>query len=197
MDSFIISQIKKNKKGWIKSFEENFSQDNNGQALPWMTYGIIDYFNEYLDKDKVIFEYGFGASTFFFAKKVKKVVVIETNAMWYKVMNDKLRDEGISNVEVFLMQDALDNEAYENFAQNYGEKFDIIIVDSIKRYQCCVNAVNALKENGLFVLDDSQRKGYQKIFQFFEEYGFRIKNFIGVAPGQFRLKNSTIFYRSL
>lgn len=196
MDSFIKSQIEENKQGWIKSFEHSFAQDASGNPLPWMTYGIINYLEQWLDKDKVIFEYGFGASSFFFAKRVKKVVSLETDPMWYKVMKNKLKEHNITNIDVIFMENGLENAKYEHFANNYGQKFDLIIIDSLKRANCCYDSISALKDDGMIILDDSQRKSYKKIFRFFDEKNFLTKNFIGIAPGQFRLKNSTVFYKS-
>ncbi|MBU6338868.1 MAG: hypothetical protein KGQ36_02730 [Rickettsiales bacterium] len=221
------SQLEKYKSGWIRSFCSSFSQDENGDPLPWMTYPFIEFISDKLNKNHVIFEYGFGASTLFFAKKVKKVVAIESNAMWLKVMQtchpeyvlhchpersegspstheilcqDFLKEnimaqDDTSNIEITLMQDALTNSNYENFAANYKEKFDFIFIDSLKRFECAKNSIAALKDDGILILDDSQRKGYKKIFEFFEKNNFKKQDFVGIAPGQLKIKNTTVFWR--
>ena len=48
----------------------------------------------------------------------------------------------------------------------------------------------------MLILDDSQRKGYKKIFDFFEENGFKKQDFVGIAPGQLKLKNTTVFTKN-
>ena len=65
-------QAQQNKIGWKKSFLESFSQDAEGNALPWMTYPFIEFISKKLNLDHEIFEFGSGSSTLFFAKKVKK-----------------------------------------------------------------------------------------------------------------------------
>ena len=157
-----------------------------------MTYPFIEFITEKLQPHHTIFEFGCGASTLFFAPKVAKVVALESNKKWCEIMRLKLAASALSNVELILMEDALTNSAYENFATNYG-KFDFIIVDSLKRFDCAKNSINALKPDGALILDDSERTGYKKIFNFFAEKNFHQRNFLGIAPGQFRLKNTTIF----
>jgi hypothetical protein len=93
------------------------------------------------------------------------------------------------------MPDGLTNISYENFPKNSGKKFDFIIIDSLKRFECAKNAIDALKPDGRIILDDSERKNYKKIFDFFAEKNFTKQDFFGIAPGQIRIKNTTIFYR--
>jgi len=189
----IKSQFEQNKAGWKASFASGFSQDENGAHLPWMTYPFIEYINHKLQSNHEIFEFGSGSSTIFFANKVKKVVAIESNKKWHEIMQIKLSKANIKNVELILMEDALTNLSYENFAKNYGAKFDFVIVDSLKRFECVKNSLSALKERGLMILDDSERKGYKKIFEFMKEKNFERRDFFGIAPGQLKIKNTTLF----
>lgn len=195
MDSskLIKKQFYQNKEGWKKSFLDGFSQDENGDAVPWMSYPAIEFFKKNLNRNHTIFEFGCGASTLFFTKRVKKVVSLETRENWKGLVEEKLQSQGSENSEIHLMEDGLENENYENFARNYGEKFDFIIIDSLKRFNCSKNSISALKSNGSIVLDDSERKNYKKIFDFFAEENFKKTDFFGIAPGQLRIKNTTIF----
>lgn len=187
-------QFQKNKIGWMKSFLDGFSQDENGDPVPWMTYPAIEFLKNYLTKNHEIFEFGCGASTLFFSKKVKKVVGLETNPRWLGITQNLLSQAQSNNVEITLMPDGLENNLYQNFPENCEQKFDLIIVDSLKRFECAKNAVAGLKEGGAVILDDSERKNYKKIFDFFVEKGFEKRDFFGIAPGQLRIKNTTIFF---
>ena len=203
------SQYQQNKAGWQKSFLEGLSQDSQGSALPWMTYPFIEFILTKLQPHHTIFEFGSGSSTLFFASKVQKVVALESNKKWREIMQIKLGEVGAKNVELVLMEDALENPAYENFTQDYiaksksfasdlqnkKEKFDFIIVDSLKRFACAQNSIEAIKTDGAIILDDSERPNYKKIFDFFAEKGFKKQDFFGIAPGQFRIKNTTIFWK--
>ena len=189
-----LRKIVKN-NGWKKSFIDGFSQDENGDPLPWMTYPAIKFLQSNLNKNHTIFEFGCGASTLFFAKKVKRVLGLETNQRWFEIINKLLIQASCNNAELTLMQDGLTNHFYENFAKNHEEKFDFIIVDSLKRFECAKNSISVLKPQGSIVLDDSERKNYQKIFDFFAKTNFSKQDFWGISPGQLRIKNTTIFTR--
>jgi precorrin-6B methylase 2 len=186
-------QFEKNKNGWKKSFLTGFCQDENCNYLPWMTYGIIDFLKKNLTKNHEIFEFGCGASTLFFAGQVKKVISLETNPRWFKILQNMLAKKGYRNVEMNLMADGLENKLYENFIKNFEQKFDFVIIDALKRFECAKNSVDALKADGIIILDDSDRKNYQKIFDFFAQKGLKKQDFRGIAPGQLKIKNSTIF----
>ena len=45
----------------------------------------------------------------------------------------------------------------------------------MKRHLCCINSLDALKPNGSIILDDSERKNYQKTFDFFAKNNFVVK----------------------
>ena len=193
--SLFKSQYNQNKIGWQKSFLTGWSQDSQGFSLPWMSYNFIEFISHKLQPHHEIFEFGSGSSTLFFAKRVKKVTAIESNKKWHEIMQIKLREANITNVELILMDDALENSEYENYAKNLG-RFDFVFVDSLKRFECVKNSLDAIKADGALILDDSERKNYQKIFTFLAERNFMQQDFVGIAPGQFRLKNTSFFTRA-
>ena len=97
------------------------------------------------------------------------------------------------------MEDALDREEYQNFAKNYSQKnhlkFDLLIVDSLKRYECAKNSFEAIKSDGYLILDDSERPNYRKIYDFLQKNNFSYQDFEGIAPAQLRIKKTTFFRR--
>lgn len=193
--NLIKEQFLQNKIGWKKSFLDNFSQDKNGDAVPWMTYPAIEFLQKTITKNHQIFEFGCGASTLFFARQAKKIFSLETNEIWLKIVQNFLQNHGLENAEIYLMTNGLTNSAYENFAKNLQQKFDLIVIDSLKRFDCAKNVIEALKPEGMVILDDSERENYAKIFKFFADANFKQRNFFGIAPGQLRLKNTTLFFR--
>lgn len=190
------TQFTSNKISWKKSFADGFSRDENGAAVPWMTYPAIEFLKNKITKEHEIFEFGCGASTLFFARNAKRVVGLETNEIWLKIVREMLAKEESENVEITLMADGLTNLLYENFAKNSGQKFDLIVIDSLKRFECAKNVIEALKVGGMVILDDSERKNYAKIFRFFESAGFEKRDFFGIAPAQLRVKNTTVFTKT-
>lgn len=190
----IKAQFEKNKAGWTRSFLEGISQDEAGNLLPWMTYPAIEFLQNYVTKNHEIFEFGCGASTIFFAQKTKKVYGVETNKKWLDLINEKLQSLNLS-AQIELMENGIDNKNYEIFPQKFEKKFDIIVIDSLKRFLCAQHSINFIKDDGIIILDDSQRENYKKIFDFFAEKGFEKKDFWGIEPGKLKMKNTTVFVR--
>ena len=186
-------EFRKNKTSWVNSLMSGLSLDENNQEIPWMTYKAIQFIKNFVNKELEIFEYGSGSSTLFFARNCKNVTSIETNKMWKNIVEGRLKDSNLENSRIHLMEDGLENENYENFLKDSDKKYDIIILDAFKRYRCSFNILNALKKDGIIILDDSERWNYQRIFDHYEKIGLHRLDFEGISPGQLRLKNSTIF----
>ena len=185
------------KKSWEESMKNGLSQDENGDYVPWMTYEAIDFLKKIIKPEWQLFEFGCGASTLFFSQKVKKLVTIETNSLWKNLIDKKNQHK----TEIILMLDGINNPEYEKSAINYSTesccKFDLIIIDSIKRYNCAINSIDAINEEGIIILDDSERKNYNKIFDFFTHHGFKRIDFWGIAPAGLKIKNTSFFTRKI
>ncbi len=194
--SLTKAQFYSNKVGWVKSFDSGICQDDVGNELPWMTYPFIEFLKQKLQSQHTVFEFGCGNSTIFFAQKVKRVVAVETDEVWFEMVREKLRQKNLDNVELLLMKDAFDSADYENLAKNYDAKFNFIVVDSIKRNECCRASIDALAPEGMIVLDDSERANYKKIFDFFAAVGFVRQDFYGIEPGRLRVKGSSVLVRN-
>jgi hypothetical protein len=205
----IKNQFNLYKKSWINSSRLGFTVDENNLPIPWYTFEAIEFLKINLTKNHTIFEFGCGASTLFFASKVKKVISLESNRRWFEIITSILKNSGDflleknyfsnTNCEIFLMEDALDREEYQNFAKNYSQKnhlkFDLLIVDSLKRFECVKNSFETIKNDGYLILDDSERPNYKKIYDFLQKNNFSYQDFLGIAPAQLRIKKTTFFRR--
>jgi len=177
--------------GWFTSFDNQQALDSNGEPLPWVTYSFIDFIKTRLNKDLKIFEYGSGSSTLFYAKRVLKVVSVEHDETWY----NKIVKSKPANAEMIFSKLERGGE-YSKKAAALGEKFDIVIVDGRDRVNCCINSVKALTPSGVIVLDDSERKDYEKAVIFLKDAGFKELSFTGISPGLFYLKATSVFYKT-
>ena len=77
-----------------------------------------------------------------------------------------------------------------------NEKFHLIIVDGRDRVNCCLQAVNALTDDGVIILDDSEREFYSPAIEFLKSNGFKELSFSGISPGLFYKKSTSIFYKA-
>ena len=177
--------------GWINSYKQMMPVDKNNNPLPWVTYGFIDFISNRLNSTMDIFEYGSGNSTLWYAKKVNSVVSVENDKHWY----NKIKESMPKNVNINYKEFVNDGE-YSKFSNTVDRKFDIIIVDGQDRVNCIKNAINAIKEGGVVVLDDSEREYYKDGIAFLLYQGFKRIDFWGISPGLFYKKNTTIFYKN-
>jgi len=209
---------------WKNSFLNGFSLDENNQPIPWFSYKAIDFLKNFIQPNHHICEYGCGSSTLFFSNRVEYLVGLETDPIWLNIIEEKITQQNFKHhqklpsnqqnkspnllekfyknffrnsqrIDLYLNENAMQDDNYQNFCNYFLEKFDVIIIDSKKRFNCAIQAVQCLRPDGIIILDDSQRPNYKKIFQYFEKLNFKKMDFFGIAPGQLTLKNTTIFYK--
>ena len=46
-------------------------------------------------------------------------------------------------------------ENYQEFINTFDEKFDVIIIDGINRFECAVQSLKMLSDDGFIILDNS------------------------------------------
>jgi hypothetical protein len=179
-----------NSIGWFTAFDKKQAVDGKGKALPWVTYSFIDFIKERINKTQHIFEYGSGSSTIFYAERAGSVTSVEHDKGWF----DKVKNTSPANAEMIFCQLEKDGE-YAKKATLLGKKFDIIIVDGRDRVNCCKYSVDALSENGVLVLDDSEREVYHPARVLLKAQGFKEISFSGISPGLFYEKATSVFYK--
>jgi hypothetical protein len=177
--------------GWFNAFDTRTPVDQNNLAIPWVTYSFIDFIKERLKKQHTVFEFGSGNSTYFYARYAGIVVSVEHDKEWY----DKLLTDKPDNAELIFCELVRDGD-YCRVPQKLEETFDIIIVDGRDRVNCCKQAVKAVSETGVIVLDDSEREFYREGISFLKSKGFKELAFTGISPGLFYRKATSVFYRT-
>jgi len=128
----------------IKSKESNLK----GKPIPWFTYPAIEYLNQLDFSKKVIFEFGSGNSTIYWAERSKEVYSVEDNHEWYVKISDKIT----KNVQINFVEK---KEDYISNILKYPDEFDVIIIDGKYRLDCVQNALKKLRPDGFIILDNS------------------------------------------
>jgi hypothetical protein len=75
--------------------------------------------------------------------------------------------------------------------------FDIIIVDGHERLGAVVAALPHLKEEGLLILDNSDRVAHQSALRYLKDVGFTRIDFYGIVPASGIPACTSVFGRSL
>lgn len=174
--------------GWFRSFRSGKSIDLDGKPLPWMTYAAISLMDERLPADALVFEYGSGLGTHWWAKRAKKVVAVEHSLNWI----DKIKPEIPENVELLY------RELDAGYAESVSEQdnlYDLLIIDGQIRLECCRYSVKKISERGVIIFDDSERKKHRESLEFLKQNGFRQLRLPGFSPIEFMECETSIFYR--
>lgn len=177
--------------GWFVAFQNKASVDGHNQPIPWFSYSFIDFIQGRLNKGQRVFEFGSGNSTRYFAEKCAAITSVEHDRAWYE-LGAKNKP---SNADILYYPLDHDGE-YCRAAQKFTEKQDIIIVDGRDRVNCCKQSVEALNQQGVLILDDSEREKYNEARLFLLNKGYKELSFSGISPGFFYRKATSVFYRS-
>ena len=177
--------------GWFNAFDTMSPIDQNNNPIPWVTYSFIDFIKSRLNKQHTVFEFGSGNSTFFYAKYAGLVVSVEHDKEWF----DKIYKDKPENSELIFCELVRDGD-YCRVPVKLEEKFNIIIVDGRDRVNCCKQAVDAIADNGVIVLDDSERDFYKEGIDFMVKRGFKELSLSGISPGLFYRKSTSVFYKA-
>ena len=162
------------------------------KPAPWLSPTSILFFKKYLEKDMVGAEFGSGSSTLFFAPRISKLYSVEHNEEWYHLINEKLTGLNCSNVDyrfvvqndksdfvddVFDLEEKRDFEIRRDYVNYFralndiqDHSLDFAIVDGRARTECCHEILPKIKKGGILILDNSERKRYELVFEQLKDY---------------------------
>lgn len=177
--------------GWFNSFQKQLSVDALDKPLPWLTYPAISFLESAVHKEMCVFEYGSGASTLWWAERVKHVVACEHSKQWH----DLLKPEVPGNASLMFCELVPDGD-YCRSIHSSDETFDIIVIDGRDRVNCIRQAYSKMKNDGIIILDDSERDRYQPGQDFLLQQGFLRLDFHGIRPIALRSSCTSIFFKT-
>ena len=170
---------------WMKTIknERNSFLDN----IPWITYDAYYFLESMLKPGMVVFEYGSGGSTFFYANKVEELISIDHDEGWFIAVEAKINELGVSNCKYNLIKPELNHQSdgflnhnvlYSSYDTQYkdynfesyvrsielfpDQYFDLVAVDGRARNSCIRHAISKVKINGYLMLDNSERDRYKE-----------------------------------
>ncbi len=124
--------------------------DGNGNPIPWFTYPAIEYIQQLDLSDCLVFEWGSGNSSLFFADRVKHIISVESNRDWFDTISkNKKENQTLVCIE--------EGDNYPAYIAKTDQQYDIIIIDGKKREDCADIAIKYLKDDGVIILDNSDR----------------------------------------
>ncbi len=128
---------------------------------PWLTSAAVDILVGWLNADDIVFEWGSGRSTAWFAQHAGRVISVEHDPVWYRSVTEQLRSDGSTNVERHLKptSDGLRDESSRGYVAVIDllddESIDLVLVDGLHRDECAVRSMRKLRPGALLVVDNA------------------------------------------
>lgn len=150
-----------------------------------------------------LFEWGTGASTVWFAARVREMIAIEHDPAWFDRIRAQLAGKGLRNVDYRLcvqnppsspdggaLKSPLSKPEFASYVSQIDEYpdgyFDVIAIDGRERVGCAQHAVSKVAPGGVIILDDTRRVRYGPIFSLLSDW--RMQRF------SFGLQDTTLFF---
>jgi hypothetical protein len=121
--------------------------DKNQLPIPWFTYPAIEFLQQYDLSTKTVFEWGCGNSSIYFSDHAANVISVEHDMEWYDKMKQTLKGNQVLR--------HLSLEEYPSSIKDFAKKFDIIVIDGQRRFDCARECIPFLKDDGMIILDNS------------------------------------------
>jgi hypothetical protein len=162
--------------------------DAKGLPTPWFTYPAITYFDQFNLSGSRILEWGSGASTLYWNKQGAIIHSIEHDPDWHS--NFKVQIEKTHNITYEL------RTGTDYYELDLGDTlFDVIVVDGIFREECVRKSLGNIKEDGIIILDNSER--HSDICAFLRSQKFNQIDFHGLGPINCYTWTTTFFFKNL
>lgn len=149
---------------------------------PWITFHAIDWLERVVRREWRVAEFGSGASTLYWARRVSEVVSVEHHRGWYTRLTEVLREDGYANVRSILAEPSAvigpitrylsqkkgyEDRCFEAYARALDTEpeasFDLVFVDGRARVACCEAAISKVRPGGYLVLDNAERDRYREL----------------------------------
>lgn len=148
--------------------EWQFIDERVNLIYPWYTKSFLDVLKTWDLSDKVVFEYGVGYSTIWFAKNCKKVMSIDSSLRWVKDVDEYSNSLGLQDKMSIHYVDYPEKdetkwwEATKFYADTSFLKdmlLDIIVIDGSERDGCITPAIENIKPGGIIICDNWMQEG--------------------------------------
>lgn len=175
--------------GWWRSFRAKSPIGVRGEPIPWLSYPAIEFLAARAQPDWHVFEYGAGNSTLWWASRVDSVVSCEHDAEWAAFIEANRPDN------VTLLVEPAEDDAYVASLGSYPQRFDVVVLDGIRRSECVPYLEQGLKPSGVIVFDNTDRPRNKPAAKKLEDIGFKRIDFVGPVPGSVHMDATSVFYR--
>lgn len=130
-------------------------------SMPLMKPIEIELINRYMGPDVNMLEYGSGASTSYYAARVKNLTSIEYNKDWYQKVKLDLENAGQTNVDLVLIKCPKEKPGTYKTYQKYIEwplaqdqVWDLVLIDGRCRSFCAKSVLPKITKESVVLVHD-------------------------------------------
>jgi len=164
-----------------ENYEEIYQELSGRSYLPLLNWDVMKFLEHILTKETELLELGSGASTIWFAERVKHVTSFEELSPWYYVLMDIIEEKELKNIKVYL-----DHRYPRATIKSFKKQFDVVLLDGggkVGRIFCMKSCYQNVKLGGYLVVDDTHRiEEYKEELEFLDSLGWEKKEFEGDDP---------------
>ena len=209
--------------GWNASIQQRRIIDNSG-PVPWYTYPAQAFLAGVAKSDWRVFEYGAGASSTWWARRVSFVAGVDHDPEWVSANKDiatvtahvRAPEAAAADIEAYVsmgLEPVLTDEErrkdhlegrwrdYTGYAGTIARyprhSFDVVVVDGLARPLCAWMAARWVKPDGLIVFDNSDRETYRPGYELLAREGWKAIPFHGMGPLNPYAWCTSVYLRSL
>lgn len=125
-----------------------------GVPFPWYTGEFLKVLDRMNLEDKIVFEYGLGSSSIWYALRGAELFGVDHDPVWYEVVRDQLNKLKTKNSQrLALCPDKSNYVAAIRFMATPA--FDMVVVDGeYWRDECVKAALPFIKKGGYMIVDN-------------------------------------------
>ena len=129
------------------------------KGIPHMSLDEINTIEDMLDYNTTMFEFGMGGSTLHFSKFVNKYICIDNDTFWWKLINNQLKENGISNVSSICvdMPNISHGRPFINIMDSLEiDCYDVILIDCVHQWRprCLRKSLKYINDDSIILFHD-------------------------------------------
>ena len=130
---------------------------------PWITRQAIQFISKWLIPTDIGLEFGSGRSTIWFAKRVDKLLSVESDIQWYQKISKAIKELSLNNISyhyqpVDISEDLFFNHPYLKIIDQIPDnKLNFGLVDGMFRDYCAIALTKKLCTGGILIVDNIER----------------------------------------
>ena len=135
---------------------------NLDNYLPKLNLQTVEFLKKIITPKSLVLETGSGHSTIWFGKQVKRVVALEDDVRWHKLVRGFVRKENLKNVRLYFDPDYSRKQFKDIMKSEDVIEYDIVLHDGPYHANFRIPAMKFIhlfvKAGGYLIVDDTHDK---------------------------------------